>query len=244
MTVTRLTGGLTPGNAGDPRTFPAIFNDAADTIESQGSAVASQGSAIDALEALNPVQFGTAVPSDGQVLTFSTAVAGYVPEDAAGGGGLVEVKSAIFTGIQDASVAGGGNVAVTDLSITHEVANPSNKLIISAFFGAAATSIGTGQVGIAVNDGSGLIAIGNAAGSRSRVTAGGRVESAGGTQTVTMPSVTFVHTPGAGSKTYTVRAINMNASTRTLFINRSELDTDAVAFSRAVSSLVIQEVAV
>jgi hypothetical protein len=73
--VTRLIGGLTPGDGADPRTFPAIFNDAADTIEAQGTAIAD-------LEDLNPVQFGTAVPSDGQVLAFSTAVSAYVPEDA------------------------------------------------------------------------------------------------------------------------------------------------------------------
>jgi hypothetical protein len=70
-----LIGGLTPGDGADPRTFPAIFNDAADTIEAQGTAIAD-------LEDLNPVQFGTAVPSDGQVLAFSTAVSAYVPEDA------------------------------------------------------------------------------------------------------------------------------------------------------------------
>jgi hypothetical protein len=33
VTVTRLTGGLTPGDGADPRTFPAIWNDTADTID-------------------------------------------------------------------------------------------------------------------------------------------------------------------------------------------------------------------
>ncbi len=40
-------------------------------------------------------------------------------------GMIVDVKSAIFTGTQTASVASGADVAVTDLSITHEVANPT-----------------------------------------------------------------------------------------------------------------------
>jgi hypothetical protein len=68
--VTRLIGGLTPGDGADPRTFPAIFNDAADDIE--------------ALQDLNPVQFGTAVASGGQVLAFSTAVSGFEPADVFG----------------------------------------------------------------------------------------------------------------------------------------------------------------
>jgi hypothetical protein len=33
MAVTRLSGGLTPGNGADPRTFPAIWNGTADDIE-------------------------------------------------------------------------------------------------------------------------------------------------------------------------------------------------------------------
>ena len=56
MTVTRLTGGLAPGDGGDPRTFPAIWNATADVIDAQGTAVSD-------LEDLNPVQFGTAVGS-------------------------------------------------------------------------------------------------------------------------------------------------------------------------------------
>ena len=159
-------------------------------------------------------------------------------------GGLVAVKSAIFTGTQSASVTTGANVAVTDLSITHEVADASNKLIISAFLGSAGNSSGYGQVGIAVHDGTSLIAIGDADGSRTRVTAGGQIVSSSNSNVTTMPSVTFVHTPGAGSKTYTVRAINIRSDTRTLYINRSEGDADNANTPRAVSSLVIQEVKV
>jgi hypothetical protein len=77
MTITRLTGGLTPGDGADPRTFPAIFNATADEIDAQGTAIAD-------LEDLNPVQFGTAVASGGQVLAYSTAVSGYNPADVFG----------------------------------------------------------------------------------------------------------------------------------------------------------------
>ena len=157
--------------------------------------------------------------------------------------GLVEVKSAIFTGTQTGSVAGGGNLSVTDLSITHEVANASNKLIISAFLGAAAHSDTNGQVGLAINDGSGLISVGVAAGSRTSVTSGGG-RYPDSTVFVTSPSITFVHTPGAGSKTYSVRAISMTNTTQTLYINRSQDDVDQAQRPRAVSALVIQEVSV
>ena len=62
--VTRLSGGLTPADGADPRTFPAIWNTTAGTIEAQGSAItvaegdiASQGSAIAVLE-------GDSLPTD------------------------------------------------------------------------------------------------------------------------------------------------------------------------------------
>jgi len=166
-------------------------------------------------------------------------VGGTVPQQ----GKIIAVKDALFTGTQSASVATQANVAVTDLSITHEVADASNKLIISAFLGAAANSQGQGNVGLAIHDGTSLIAIGDASGTKTQVTAGGIIDGGGSVYDVTMPSVTFVHTPGAGSKTYTVRAINMDDTTETLYINRSVNDSDQFG-PRAVSSLVIQEVSV
>ena len=176
---------------------------------------------------------------------LSEDVADAVAAGLDGAGGLVAVKSAIFTGTQTQSLTGGANVAVTDLEITHALADANNRLIISAFLGAAASSGGSGRLGIAVDDGTGLIAIGDADASRTRVTAGGRVGETTGNQIVTMPSVTFVHTPNTtDSRTYTVRAINIDRDTLTLFINRNERNTDDEFIPRAVSSLVIQEVKV
>jgi hypothetical protein len=158
---------------------------------------------------------------------------------------LVAVKHALFTGVQTNSTAGQANFAVTNLSITHTLADAANKLIISAYFGAAANSNNFGTVGIAVADDGTLIAIGDAEGSRTRVGAGGTVDGTGGGNIVTMPSVTFVYEPGdTSSHTYTVRAINIDGSTRTLYINRSTDDSNDAARVRASSALVIQEVKV
>jgi hypothetical protein len=160
-------------------------------------------------------------------------------------GGLVAVKHALFTGTQTNSTAAGANFAVTDLSITHTLADAANKLIISAYFGAAGTTGERGLLGIAVADDGTLIGIGDADGSRTRVGAGGEVSANQGVAVATMPSVTFVYEPGdAVAHTYTVRAINSDGSTRTLYINRSQDDTDIAARTRSSSALVIQEVKV
>ena len=159
--------------------------------------------------------------------------------------GLVAVKHALFTGTQTNSTAAGANFAVTDLSITHTLADSSNKLIISAYFGAAGNADGEGQVGIAVADDGTLIGIGDAASNRVRVGAGGIIYDANSTLVVTMPSVTFVYEPGdTNSHTYTVRAINISSGTNTVYINRSQSDTNTQDRSRASSGFVIQEVKV
>jgi hypothetical protein len=160
-------------------------------------------------------------------------------------GGLVAVKHALFTGTQTNSTAGSANFAVTDLTITHTLADASNKLIISAYFGAAATTSSFGLVGIAVADDGTLIGIGDADGSRTRVGAGGAVSANSAGYVVTMPSVTFVYEPDDTlSHTYTVRAINIDSGTETLYINRAESDTNVAARPRATSGFVIQEVKV
>ena len=176
---------------------------------------------------------------------FSEDLADAVADGLSAAGGLVAVKSAIFTGIQTASVTAGNNVAVTDLTITHEVADPANKLIISAFIGAASNAVAqVGNVGIAVHDGTGLIGVGNADGSRTQLSAGGRLSASPSALAVSNPSITFVHAPGAGSKTYTLRAINIRTGTSTIHINRSESDVNNADSPRSISSLVIQEVKV
>lgn len=158
-------------------------------------------------------------------------------------GGLVAVESVLKTDTFTASVSGGGNVAVTDLSITHEVSDPANKLIITAFFGVAGHSDGFATTGIAVHDGTSLINVGDSAGSRVPVSAGGHISSSSVINSIS-PAVSFVYAPGSGSKTYTVRAINIRGTTGTLYINRTESDSDDSTRPRGVSSLVIQEVAV
>jgi len=161
-------------------------------------------------------------------------------------GGLIETKTAInTTALSFGSVGAGANVAVTGLSITHTMQNASNKLIMMAYFGAAANSASIGNVGIALADDGALIGIGDAAGSRARVGAGGVTAPSGSTLAVTMPHIHLLHSPGdTSSHTYTLRAINMHPNTQTLYINRSEDDSDFASRPRAVSALTIQEVAV
>jgi hypothetical protein len=177
-------------------------------------------------------------PSDSQDLADAIALG----LDAAGK--LVAVKHALFTGTQTNSTATGANFAVTDLTITHTLADAANKLIISVYGGVLANSSGDAAVGLLVFDGSTAIAVGDAEGSRTRVTTGFRSGGAGGLVN-SAQAFTIVYTPGdTASHTYTVQAVNPSTDTQTIYINRAESDTNNAARTRASSGFVIQEVKV
>jgi hypothetical protein len=160
-------------------------------------------------------------------------------------GGLVATKSVLKTDIFSASVTAGNNVEVTDLSITHTMQNANNKLLIHAYFGVAATSGGRGQTGMIVADGSTLIAIGDAASSRTRNTAGAWSAGSSSTLVGNVLSATFVYLPGdTASHDYNLRAVNVDSNTRTIYINRTDGDSNNQSNARSTSGLVIQEVAV
>jgi hypothetical protein len=171
---------------------------------------------------------------------LSEDVADAVAAGLSAAGGLVAVKHALFTGTQTNSTAAGGNFAVTDLSITHEVADAANRLILYATFGAVSTSASNTNAGIGIYNGSAFLSLGATVGSRTSVGgAGALLDSAGG-----VVSTVAVHTPGAGSVTYVVHAFNVSAGTRTVNINRGVGDSNDGSAPRAASSLTLLEVKV
>ena len=186
---------------------------------------------------------------EGSLADFSEDLADAVADGLSAAGGLVAVKHVLKTDtFVTGSLASGSSVAVTDLEITHAVADADNKLIITAYFGMAASSDGRGNCGITVFEDSTPIGVGDADGSRARVSAFGFiVPAANAIISHLNPSVSFVHTPGTGNKTYTVHAVSMlnaGGGNATLFVNRTQQDSNSATNPRAASGLIIQEVKV
>jgi hypothetical protein len=201
---------------------------------------------------------GTAAPAgyQGQLWFDSTTGKVYIYYDdgtssqwvsAIGGsiaGTVVQVVSVLKTNTWSASLTATANQAVTDLTLDFAVSNASNKLLILANFGVAASSSNDCRIGIAVADDGTLVGVGDAAGSRSSVATGGITHNNPANYVVAYPSTQFIYTPGdTSTHTYTVHAINTESSTRTLYVNRSPGDTNGPTSTRGASSLTIMEVA-
>ena len=160
-------------------------------------------------------------------------------------GGLVAVKSAIFTGVQTESVVSGANVAITGLSITHEVADVANRLVLTGTIGRAGISaVRPADVALLFAEDGTPIGIGDASSSRGRFTAGGRSHEPTGSRVTQSLAATIVITPGAGSKDYTLRLANASSGNGTVFVNRSQNDDNNPLGARTISSLVLMEVKV
>ena len=186
----------------------------------------------------------TADIGDGQI-TAAKLASGAITSAALPAGSVIDFQSVTKTDTFSASVASGASTAVTGLSLTHSLKNASNKLLITAYFGVAASGTGRGAIGMAIYNGSNLISIATSPGSRTPVTSGGALaEASDNDRIVVMPSLSIVAEPGSTSAiTYTVHAINVDNVTTTLYVNRSEVDTDASYIPRGVSALHIQEIA-
>ena len=158
-------------------------------------------------------------------------------------GGLVAVKHVLKTDTFSASVGSGEDEPVTGLAITHALQDPSNRLIITASVHVGESGQ-RNQVGIAVSDGTSLLAIGDADGGRTRVSQGGGTTGSALVAAAQNLAFTFIHEPNdTTERTYTVHVICVQ-SARTLFVNRSAGDADTASNPRGASTLVIQEIKV
>lgn len=218
--IPRLSGGLTPADGADPRTFPSIFNQVADLTEATAEIAANQFAAlqgrVDILEAASTV------------VNFYTVT-----------------KTGTF---QWVSAPAGGGVDIPGLSIPSvSLTSETNTLLMFGMVGAAGSSNSNNAIGLSVSDGSNLLGIGDVAGSRTRVTAGGPalpIEIGFVGSTVVSLYISIAHQPGdLGPRTYRLRGINPSNNIRTINFNRSESDFDSKVAVRSSSALHILEVA-
>ena len=156
---------------------------------------------------------------------------------AATSGSVLQVVSATKTDAQAIAVTGNTYVDVTGLSVSITPKSTSSKVfVISNISGMSGVALNDGFVRIARD--STALSVGDAAGSRPRASttlnklAGGSVFNA---------PVFYLDSPSSTSAlTY---KIQITAGASSLYINRTETDSDSTAYPRTTSSITVMEIA-
>lgn len=158
-------------------------------------------------------------------------------------GGILQVVSTTKTDTFSASVSGGGlSSEITGLTASITPSSASSKILVMMGLDGA-SSYGNGQLAFQLlRDGS-AIAIGDSAGSRTRLTAQDNNFGSDNSDTGSA-SKTFLDSPASTSSvTYSFKLFNSTGSTSTLYLNRSSGDSDLTTRGRSVSTITLMEVA-
>jgi hypothetical protein len=129
-------------------------------------------------------------------------------------------------------------VDVTGLSVAITPTSATSKIFVLVMLTGQGAS-GTASLQGRLMRGSTAIAIGDAAGSRARVSVGNL--DGGGSTSLTAP-IMFLDSPATtASTTYKIQIL-CNQTPNTVFVNRSPSDTDSVQFGRGISTITLMEV--
>lgn len=169
-------------------------------------------------------------------------------EAVADGLSAIPVQQVISTAKTDtfseASIAAGGlSAVVTGLTATITPASATNKVLITVSIGTVgndSASSGRGT-GIVLMRDSTQLAVGDAAGNRTPISAAQAVIGTGDFAALTF---SFLDSPATTSATvYGVKLYNNSGVTATLFLNRTSSDSNVAGVGRTSSTITVQEIA-
>jgi hypothetical protein len=286
ISITRLSGGNTPADGSDPRTFPAIWNATAATLEANvgtggGSITVSDTAPTDPapangdlwwksddgklfvyyvdgdssqwVDAAGPsvaVQSSAPTGYEGQLWLDDTDGSMYVYYTDPGGGssswigavsrsgGILQVVSTTKT--DTFSTTSTSYVDVTGLSVSVTPRSTSSKVLVTGHIQLNQRNSNTNGVYQITRNGT-PIAIGDAAGSRKRVTGSYRPGDSNSNGGMTQLAFEYLDSPSTTSTvTYQIQIVS---NTGTLAVNTAADDADNSTNSRAVSTITASEVA-
>jgi len=182
----------------------------------------------------NPVAVATG--SDGQVLTSAGAGNPCLFEAAAGGGGKIgQVVQIVNTATE--TMTSTTPATISDFTVAITPAATSSKILVMACIATGSNS-GYTAAGVQLYRDTTQIMMGDAAGSRSRVSVHGYV---GNTREMANATLVYLDSPSTTSEVdYSCKWFVQN--TGTIWLNRSHLDTDSVEYHRDASTITAIEV--
>jgi hypothetical protein len=157
-------------------------------------------------------------------------------------GGIVQVVSNTKTNTFSASLATGATTPITGLTASITPKSSTNKILVMVNVSATANNGNTTEsFGLILKRGATAIGIGDAAGSRTRVTSGGH--SGTNEHSYNTGSFTFLDSPNtATAVTYSLDIHNGTSVTRTLSVNQVGSTVDLAYNSRQASTITLLEV--
>jgi hypothetical protein len=267
MAVTRLSGGLTPANGSDPRTFPAIWNATADDIEAAEAAIA----VIEANDWVTTARIDDGAvtapklaTTAGAVMTFADATArttaiptpvegmvsyledvdrweGYTTAWGPIGGRILQVVSTAKT--DTFSTSSSTFSAITGLTATITPSSTASKILIIAQVSAGGNTSNDAQH-FRLSGGNSGNFVGDASGSIVRAL--GHVYTSPTSFNAQLQASTWTFTyldSPATTSPVTYGVETRRGAAGTVFVNRTGLDNDANLMPRTASSITVMEVA-
>lgn len=160
-------------------------------------------------------------------------------------GKILQVVSTIKTDtFVSSSIATGAQTPITGLSASLTCASATNKVLIQVVLGMMASTAQAASAGLIIQAGGSNILVGDAASNRTQVNAAHLIYPGFGGGSVHAQLVwTGLYSPASTSAiTYSVDIENNDGSSRVMYVNRNESDTDNAYTSRASSTITLMEV--
>jgi len=239
ISITNLSGGNTPADGSDPRTFPAIWNATATDLEGVATDLDTLEATVGAHDLNSLSGVGITTPVEGDLLTYNgTSWVNGVPA-----GSILQVVSTTKTDTFSTSLASGAFSAnVTGLTATITPLATSSKILVRMVVGGARSGQFPVVVGVMLR-GSTAIGVGDAAGDRTPVSGNTGAGTATARSTASLILETLDSPATTSATTYNFQVFNATSGTNTFYINRTASDVDDATYTRGVSTITLMEVA-
>jgi hypothetical protein len=240
-TFQAASGGVTTFNGSTTGLTPATATSGAITLGGT-LAVANGGTGVTTSTGTGATVRGTSptlvtpvlgTPASGNLANCTGVVAAALPA-----GTVLQVVSATKTDTSSFTSATFADIGSLTVTITPR--NTSSKFLVVSSVGQSWVNTITKSAWRLMRDAT-LIAIGDAAGSRIRVTGGAYVQAEN--YVCSYSTISYLDSPATASAvTYKCQASNMD-STGTVYVNRANIDTDNGVTPRSASSITVFEIA-
>jgi hypothetical protein len=209
-------------------------SDALDSVS-----VPHAGQHADLNDAVEALQAKVGADSSGVASSHDYKIAAL--EAGATGGKILQVVSTTKTDTFSASVAGGATTSVTGLTATITPSNAANKILVFATVSGSQETEYASMMAILTRGGT-AIGVGDAAGVRTPIN-GGTVARLTNSADIAEATVLYLDAPASTSAlTYGIDILSSSGSTRTMYVNRTVLDSNVEERPRSSSTIVLVEV--